>query len=230
MSDTDIVRFGVEDGIAGILLNRPGTLNAWTAELAAAFYDTLDEAAVDPSVKVIVVTGAGVAFCSGDAPPDRAGRSALHTHLVPKPILAAINGRCAGAGLALAMRCDLRFAAADATFSALTTRRWKPAEDGLSWILPRVVGAGAALDVLLSGRTIAAEEALRIGLVHAVVEPEALMQYVLAYAGDLVANADLDAMAAVKAQVWRHLEVGLEQAIEESDALAARFRDLPPRG
>lgn len=225
-------------GVAGVLLNRPDLQNAWSPEMVEAYYAVLEEAAADPEVRVIVVTGAGDAFCAGEdvstmqarllgGAPARAGRSPVHPLTIPKPIVAGINGVCAGPGLTHAVLCDVRFASEEATFSAITTRRGRVAEDGLSWLLPRVVGTAAALDLLLSGRTFTAAEAFGLGLVADVVPSAALTERVLAYARDLVDNASPAAMATVKAQVWRHLDVDLARAVEESDVLAASIVRRP---
>ena len=232
MAATDLVRYGVEAGVAGILLNRPHVQNAWSEEMAHAYFGVLDEAAADPEVRVIVVTGAGNSFCAGEdvstmqgrllgAASARGGRSAVHPLTIPKPIIPAVNGVCAGPGLTQAALCDLRFASENATFSAITTRRGRVAEDGSSWLLPRIIGTAAALDLLLSGRVVTADEACVLGLVTEVVPASELTKRVLEYAGDLVANCSPAAMAAVKAQVWRHLDVDLARAVDESDALAA---------
>lgn len=219
---------GVEDGIAGILLNRPDSGNAWTVELADAYHDALDEAAADPEVRVIVVTGAGDSFCTTELrPPDgdsKRRRSPLHPLTIGKPILAAVNGPCSGRGLAEALLCDLRFAAASATFAAPYARRGQPLPDAMAWLLPRLVGTGPALDVVLSGREVAAPAALRMGLVHEVHPDDDLTERVLAYAGELVARTDAAAVSAIKAQVYRSLETGIGQAIDDARVLGERFR------
>ena len=225
MNRHDLVRYGVEDGIAGILLHRPDEANAWDAELGAAYAGALDEAAADPEVRVVVVTGAGESFCEGGdltgAPP------VLHALRVPKPIIAAVNGPCSGVGLLQALACDVRLAATGATFAADWVHHGLPAPGGASWLLPRVAGTGAALDLLLSGRRIRSGEAQRLGLVHAVHEPDDLMARALAYASDVARRCSPTALAAVKAQVYRHLDVDLAGAVEESDRLWAALRDGP---
>ncbi len=219
MKRTDLVRYGVEDGIAGILLDRPDEGNAWDADLGRAYADRLDEASADPDVRVIVVTGAGGAFCAGGdldgAPP------VLHALRAPKPIIAAVNGECRGVGLLQALACDVRFASTAATFAADWVHDGLPAPGGASWLLPRVIGTGPALDLLLSGRLVRSGEAQRLGLVQAVHEPGDLMTRALTYASDLARTCSPAAVAAVKAQVYRHLDLDLGSAVEESDALWA---------
>ncbi|WP_308123960.1 enoyl-CoA hydratase [Mycolicibacterium xanthum] len=128
-----------------------------------------------------------------------------HPHFVTrlrKPVIAAINGACAGIGLTQALMCDVRFAAAGAKFTTAFARRGLIAEYGISWILPRVVGWGAALDLLLSGRTFYAEEAHELGLVKEVVAPEQLIERALAYAEDIARNCAPSALAVIKRQVY----------------------------
>ena len=172
-SDASPVLYDVRDtGVAVLTLNRPDRMNGWGGGLAATFYARLDDAEADPGVRAIVVTGSGRAFCAGadmgnlttisNATVDAAGGTdvsklagAWHPHhlmTMRKPVIAAINGACAGMGLTMALVCDVRFAAEGAKFATSFARRGLVAEYGISWILPRVVGWGAALDLLLSGR------------------------------------------------------------------------------
>ncbi len=128
-----------------------------------------------------------------------------HPHFVTgmrKPVVAAINGACAGIGLTQALMCDVRFAAAGAKFTTAFSRRGLIGEYGISWILPRVVGWSAALDLLLSGRTFYAEEAAELGMVKEVTALEDLMPRAMAYAEDIAANCAPSAMAVIKRQVY----------------------------
>jgi enoyl-CoA hydratase/carnithine racemase len=128
-----------------------------------------------------------------------------HPHFVTglrKPIVAAINGACAGIGLTQALMCDVRLAAAGAKFTTAFARRGLIGEYGISWILPRVVGWSAALDLLLSGRTFFAEEAAELGLVKEVVAPDELLARAMAYAEDMAAHCAPSAMAVIKRQVY----------------------------
>ena len=159
--------------------------------MAAGFYAGMDAAEADERVRAIVVTGSGRAFCAGadmgdlssisSASVDSAGeadltkmvgeRHPLFVTTMSKPVIAAINGACAGIGLTQALMCDIRFAAAGAKFTTSFVRRGLIAEYGISWILPKVVGWGAALDLLMSGRVFYAEEALELGMVNLKLEP-----------------------------------------------------------
>ncbi len=214
-----------------ITLNRPERMNGWTQDMEVAYFDALAELAQDDAVRAIVVTGAGRAFCagadmavldalgSGEKTLTTAGRPKTFPLSIPKPIVAAVNGPCAGVGLVQALMCDVRIAAAGAKLTTSFSRVGLVAEHGISWLLPRHVGIGNALDLLMSGRVVLAEEALRMGLVQQVCDPGQVLDVALAYADDLATRASPTAMATIKAQVYRHLEQDLGLALEESNGL-----------
>lgn len=227
-----------DSGVAVLTLNRPERMNAWGGGLAAAFYRCIDRAEADPDVRVIVLTGNGRAFCAGadmgdldsiSGAGEKSGETDVsrlvgerHPHFVSelrKPLIAAINGACAGIGLTQALMCDVRFAAAGAKFTTAFARRGLIAEYGISWILPRVVGWGAALDLLLSGRTFYAEEARELGLVKEVVAPEDLMAHTLAYAEDMARNCAPSSLAVIKRQIYRDTSRNLDDASAEAEKL-----------
>jgi enoyl-CoA hydratase/carnithine racemase len=222
-SPSDPVLYEVRDtGVAVVTLNRPERMNGWGGGLATTFYSRLDVAEADTDVRAIVVTGNGRAFCAGadmgnlntigNATVDAAEGTDVsklvgsrHPHFVTtmrKPVIAAINGACAGMGLTLASVCDVRFAAEGAKFTTSFARRGLIAEYGISWILPRVVGWGAALDLLLSGRVFYADEAAELGLVKEVVPPDQLLARAIAYAEDIAANCAPSSLAVIKQQVY----------------------------
>jgi enoyl-CoA hydratase/carnithine racemase len=237
MAGNEVVLYDAKDGVATITLNRPERLNAWTGQLEVGYFDSLEEAAGDPAVKVIVVTGAGKGFCAGadmdmlqgigNAGGGGGGgqqartRSQLFPLSIQKPIIAAINGACAGLGLVHAVMCDIRFAAAGAKFTTAFVRRGLIAEHGVSWLLPRLVGQGVALDLLYSGRVFVAEEAKEIGLVNRVFPAESLLDETLAYARDIAENCSPSSMAVIKRQVYGHLEMGLQESWEQSNGFMA---------
>jgi enoyl-CoA hydratase/carnithine racemase len=207
-------------GVAVVTLNRPERLNAWGGDISAGFYACMDRAEVDPAVRVIVLTGAGKGFCAGaylgsaESIDESLGNGDTdvsqlvgdrHPHFLTalrKPVIAAINGACVGIGLTHALMCDVRFAAAGAKFATAFTRRGLIAEYGITWILPRLAGWGAAMDLLLSGRTFYAEEAFELGLVKEVVAPEQLVARALEYAEDIAENCSPASLAVIKRQAY----------------------------
>ena len=240
-----VVLYEVDDGVAIVTLNRPERLNAWTGELGTGYFDALDRAAADPDVRAIVVTGAGRGFCAGadmdnlqgissgqdegsgdDAPQLRAER---HDYAlsIPKPVVAAINGACAGLGFVHAMMCDVRFAAEGAKFTSAFARRGLIAEHGVSWMLPRVVGPSHALDILMSGRVFLAEEAKDMGVVSRVIPREDLVSEAVSYARDLGRYSAPWSMAQIKRQVWGQLDEARSDALEESNAIMRESLQRP---
>ena len=231
---SEVVLKSVQDGVAVLTLNRPERLNAWTQELEHAYFGLLAECAADEQVRVIVVTGAGRGFCAGAdmqelqtlgedgvSEEQRSGERVAQTYplTLEKPIIAAINGPCAGIGLVQALMCDIRFAAEGAKITTAFARRGLVAEHGISWILPRVVGPSRALDLLLSGRVVLADEALQLGLVNRVLAPERLLEATLDYARELAVNCSPASMATMKRQVYGDLELGLLDATAAADRL-----------
>ena len=221
------------DGVALITLNLPDRMNAWNNELSERYFGMLDQCADDPDVVAIVVTGAGRAFCAGadmDAltqiggnPKEGATAAAgsiaqMHTTTIPKPVIAAINGACAGLGLAQAMMCDVKFAAAGAKFTMAFSRRGLIAEYGLSWVTPRLAGMANAMDILLSSRVFTAEEAYEMGLINKVLPADELVQHAIDYARDLAENACPTSMAIIKRQVYadatRDLAASTAEAVQ----------------
>lgn len=222
-----------ETGIATLMLNRPDELNAWTYPLEARFFAALDAAAADPAIRVVVVTGAGRGFCAGASMrllgdgdrserPDRATRRRLcELAEFPKPVIAAINGPAAGLGFALAVSCDIRFAAADAKLTTSFARLGLIAEHGVAWLLPRLVGGAAARDLLLSGRTVTGAEAASMGLVNQAVAGPGTLAEALSYARMLVQSGAPASWAMIKRQLLDADSLTLPAAYEQ----AARLMD-----
>jgi enoyl-CoA hydratase/carnithine racemase len=243
MADTDIL-YDVSQRIATVTLNRPDRLNAYTASLGDQLRAAMRRATDDPGVRVIILTGAGRGFCAGADMDNLAAGTAsggatlavenpqalpppfdpasspdyqtVHSYFpaVPKPIIAAINGACAGLGLVYALYCDQRFAAAGAKFTTAFARRGLIAEHGISHTLPRLVGLSKALDLLVSARKFDADEALRLGVVDRVLPPAELMAATRAYALDLADNVSPRSMAVIKRQIWAVDQLSMRQAIE----------------
>jgi enoyl-CoA hydratase/carnithine racemase len=233
----DVVRSEIrDDGVAVLTLNRPDRLNAWTYGMQIALFDLLESCADDERVRVIIITGAGRGFCpgadmedltalsgNGDAVEARAERTDTRpitfAMSIPKPVIAAINGACAGLGLAFALTCDVRFCAANAKFTTAFSRRGLIAEHGTSWILPRLVGPARALDLLISGRVFRGTEAAELGLVNQAVEDERVLEVALEYARDVATNVSPASMATIKRQVYEAMGRPLGDALDDANAL-----------
>ena len=194
-----------DDGVVILTLALPEMRNAMTAELTAAWTDALNTLQGDRSVRAVVVTGDGSAFCSGgdlswiaespdltvDAIRDRMlpfYRAWLRIRDLEVPTIAAVNGHAVGAGLCLALACDLRYAAAGATLSAPFTSLGMHAGMAATWLLPEAVGLPIARELLFTGRRVAADEALRIGLINGVFEAEELLAGAIDVACRIAAN------------------------------------------
>jgi enoyl-CoA hydratase/carnithine racemase len=228
----ELVTRTVRDGVAVLTWNRPDRNNAWTVAMETEYFRLLDECAHDDSVRVIVVTGAGRSFCPGmDAgvlAENAQTGATTNPHLrtaftvprsIPKPIIAAINGACAGIGLVAAMNCDLRFASSTAKLTTSFVQRGIMAEHGLAWSLPRVVSVSKALDLLFSARVVMGSEALELGIVDRVFEPDDLMPRTLDYARNLAQHSSPLAMGVIKRQVY----AAQESSHEEARTLALRY-------
>lgn len=247
-----------QDGaIVVIALNRPQRMNAWTGRMHAEYRWCLAQAEADSTVRAIVVTGRGRGFCvGGDAealaghvrkggydpgtPADLArpgygvqpqfdASFAYHFGL-SKPVLAAMNGPAAGVGLALACFADLRFAAAGARFTTAHGRLNLPAEYGLSWLLPRMVGLTRANELLLSSRVFLAEEALAMGLVNAVWPQDEVLDRTLDYARDLLRRVAPDSLRQTRWQIYRDLHRDVAASVEDSEALLKQMMRAPDYG
>ena len=229
----DVVLSESRGAVRLLTLNRPERLNAWTGALEQRYFMLLDEAEADPDVRVIVVTGAGKGFCAGAdmdmlqgigeaggvSGEPRKHYPPYYATTLNKPVIAAINGACAGIGLVHAMMADIRFAAAGAKFTTAFARRGLIAEHGVSWVLPRLIGPARAMDVLLSGRVFLAEEAAQLGMVNGVFAPDALLDETIAYANDLAANSSPSSMVVMKRQIWQALTQSISEATSEADNL-----------
>lgn len=248
-----VTRYTAGDGVAVITLHRPERLNAWTGRMHTEYRWCLQQAEADPAVRVIVVTGAGRGFCAGadaraleghiekggydpgtpaELPtpgfgvrPEFDHDFAYHFGLA-KPTIAAINGPAAGVGLVLACFCDIRFAAAGAKLTTAHGRLGLPAEYGLSWLLPRLIGLSAAMELLLSSRVFLAEEAERIGLVHRVLPADELMPAVLGYARRLARTVAPASLRETRRQVYADLHRDVGSSVED----AGRLLDELTRG
>ena len=228
----------LDSGVLTLTLNRPERSNAWNRELERALHDLLSQAAESVEVRAIVLTGAGRSFCPGlDAEEldrvsqpgesfDNSGRRPVQLPaLIPKPIVCAINGGCAGLGLITALCSDVRFAAEDAKLTTAFARRGLPAEEAVAWILPRIVGHATAIDLLLSGRVVRGAEAAQLGLVHRSLPGDELLAAAQEYAADLAANCSPAAMAAAKRQVYLDWERSFAVSRREARRLVGELKE-----
>ena len=230
------VIYEVDDPVATITLNRPEKLNAFTTRTLNEMRDAVDRAVADPAVVGIVVTGAGRGFCAGldsaqlsatatagssSKPPASDDVPGLFTWLLAadKPVIAAINGVAAGGGFVLAVMSDVRIASTAATFTSIFSKRGLIAEHGTTWIVPRLVGAGNALDLLWTSRRIDAAEAHRMGLVQHLAEPDDLLATARQYVVDLAEQVSPASMRDTKRLVYRHLGIPYEDALEETEVV-----------
>jgi len=212
-----------DDGVLLVSLNRPDQRNLWNAELETDYFDALEAAEKDPVVRVVVVTGVGRTFCPGLDPSvlsDVSNGSAYLTNRRPqtftttiqKPVIAAINGSCAGIGLVQALYCDYRIAARGAKMTTAFSRRGLPAEDGTAWIFSRLAGPSRAFDLMVSGRVFLTDEAFSMGLVDQLVDSEDLLAAALGYAHQIAAEVSPVAAAMIKRQIWHDLGSTLEES------------------
>jgi 2-(1,2-epoxy-1,2-dihydrophenyl)acetyl-CoA isomerase len=223
------IRYEVADAIATITLDRPDALNALTVPMKGELRRALALVAGDRSIRVVVLTGSGRAFCAGQDLKERSGPDAapLATELreryepiiramraLDQPIIGAINGVAAGAGASLAFACDLRIASDVATFVLAFGRIGLVPDSGATWFLPRLVGSAKAAEIALLGDTVSAIEAERLGLVTRVVPGDALPTEARAMAARLAALAPA-ALAATKHALDRSWSIGLDRALEE---------------
>jgi enoyl-CoA hydratase/carnithine racemase len=242
--------YDVDRGVATITFNRPEKLNAWTVKMQHELKDALKLATDDEAVRAIVITGAGKGFCSGadmarlqasstgdksamQQPPLTPPGEGLEANFerrysyilrVPKPVIAAINGACAGVGFVIPLYCDLRYIAEGARMGTVFVRRGMVAEHGMAWMLPRLIGTANALDLLLSGRMIEAREAKAMGLVNDVLPAEGFLEAVQTKARDLATFSSPRAMRIIKRQVYDAYFQNLAEATAIADAEIIKCR------
>jgi len=223
-----------DDGIAIITLNRPERLNAFTRTMIDEWYAALQDAHLDPDVRVVIVTGAGRAFCAGVdlsagipglMDPQRTlveNRNFLRDTVqriprlvaqMDKPYIAAVNGPAMGAGMDMASMADIRFASETARFGMTYVRVGLVPGDGGCWYLPRIVGMAKALELIWTGDIIDAQEALRIGYVSKVLPPEELMPYTIEFAQRL-AKGPAVAIQLAKRLAYRAQHTDIDEALE----------------
>lgn len=244
-ADYQELTLAITDPVAIITLNRPAALNAFTSRMLAELRHAIAVAEADTRVVGIVLTGAGRGFCAGMdmnalnsmSQGDRSSEdlSTLAAHpgdpvagepfmlafgyllTVRKPIIAAINGACAGLGFVFALLCDMRFVAPEAKFTTAFAQRGLVAEHGSSWLLPRLIGAGHALDLLWSGRKFDGREAYSLRLAERLCEDQSPLDTAVAYLEALAEQSSPTSIRVMKAQVYRHLNGAFKDALSESN-------------
>jgi enoyl-CoA hydratase/carnithine racemase len=250
------ITYAVADRIATLTLNRPAARNGYTIRMADELADALTRANADPDVRVVVLTGAGDTFCvgadlsgGGFAPPDAADWVEPATRVcrpmfhLDKPVIAAVRGAAVGVGSTMLLPADYRLAGSDARFGFVFSRRGIFPEGGSTWFLPRLVGLGRALDWMLSGRLIPADEALAAGLVHAVHDPDKVLGKAYELAAELIAKTAAVSTAVIRQALYRmsaydspepafrldsRLIAGLPASADAVEGVMSFFEKRPP--
>jgi enoyl-CoA hydratase/carnithine racemase len=231
--------YHVDDKVAVVTLNRPDKLNAWTGRMAEEIQDAMVTAADDDNVHVIVLTGAGRGFSAGAdmnvlqglnsakktaTREDRPKPTPQNVRIdfrqkysyfpaIPKPIIAAINGPCAGISLVMTLLCDMRIAAESAKFTSAFVKRGLITEYGGAWLLPRIAGMANAMDIWLTGRVFTGVEAKELGLVNRVLPDEGFLAAAMEIAHDMANNNSPRSMRVIKHQIWESLFQDLNGAL-----------------
>lgn len=236
----------IQDQIGIIRLNRPDRMNAWTGRMHTEYRWLLTKLEADQDVRAIIVTGNGRGFCVGAdtkaleghvakggydsgttediAKPgfgvrDEFDASFAYHFGLTKPVIAAINGPAAGVGLVLACYADIRFAVPDVKFTTAHGKLNLPAEYGLSWLLPRMIGLGKANDLLFTSRVFTSNEAYELGLVNRLVDKDALLTETLDYTRQMIEQVSPGSLQATKRQIYTDLHRDVGTSVNESEAL-----------
>ncbi|MCZ6871293.1 MAG: enoyl-CoA hydratase/isomerase family protein [Gammaproteobacteria bacterium] len=226
-----VLNFDREEHVAVVTLNRPEKLNALGRELQAELHDALDEAKNDDNIRVLVITGAGRGFCSGadltggpreEHTPTQAelldnfgwvGRQALALYHFDKPVIAAVNGVAAGAGMSLSLACDMRVGSENTRFKTVFIERNLSPDSGMSFFLPRIVGVSRAADLIYTSRMVLADEAYRMGLLDRLVAHDNLVEEAVALANQMTQWPPL-ALRSAKRVLQHNVEAKLEDALQ----------------
>ena len=234
MTEPELLRELTDDGVLVLTLNRPATMNALSNDLARGIIEAAIESKTNDAIWVIVITGAGRGFCAGAdlsgggpargsggprpraAATDKLGTSGAIVKALANadvPIVGAINGAAAGAGFGLALCCDVRIASDQARMGSIFIKRGLGTDYGVSWWLPRLVGAAKAFELLYSGDILDAQALLGLGLVNRVVPHESLMAETMAYARTIAAGPPF-AYTYTRRNVMRAIDTGLDAQVE----------------
>ncbi|MFN2617599.1 MAG: crotonase/enoyl-CoA hydratase family protein [Thermoleophilaceae bacterium] len=233
--DFEQIEYAVDEGILTITLNRPDRLNAWTETMRAELMEAFDRADADDDVHVVIMTGAGRAYCAGmdleaggstfdhrgedgDVPRDGGGRLSLRIFESKKPVIAAINGPAVGVGITMTLPMDIRMASDTAKMGFVFTQRGIVPEACSSWFLPRVVGISQALEWATTGRVFSAQEALAGGLVRSVHPADELLPAARALAGEIAEKTAPVSVALARQMLWRMLGADHPMAAHRADS------------
>ncbi len=238
--DLKQTKFEIRDGIAVVTLNRPERMNAFTPVMAQELIDIFAEADRDDSVRAVVVTGAGNAFCAGadlttgeatfdstmtegrkvsiSQHRDRGGKVALAIFNCRKPVIGAINGHAVGGGITMTLPMDIRIVAADAKIGFVFARRGVVPEACSSWFLPRIVGIARATELIYTGRVFRAEEQASSGLFNYVLPSEEVLLKALVIAREIATQASSVSVALSKALLWHGLSEKDPQSVHLIDS------------
>ncbi|MBY8861455.1 enoyl-CoA hydratase/isomerase family protein [Nocardia sp. CA2R105] len=231
--------------IAIVRLHRPDRLNAFTNEMCERLIAAFDETDADDSVRAVVLTGTGRAFCAGadlaaggetfvladdpdtgGAPADQGGRASLRIHRSDKPVIAAINGPAAGVGVTMTLPADIRIASDTAKFGFVFTRRGLVPEACSTWFLPRVVGMSTALEWTLGGRMVPAAEALDRGLVRELAPADRVLDRAVELARELVTGTAPVSVALTRRLMWRMAAAESPEIAHRAESLAIYLRGV----
>jgi enoyl-CoA hydratase/carnithine racemase len=229
--------------IAVVWLDRPDRLNAFTFGMRTQIIEVFDECDADDSIRAIVVTGRGRAFCAGadlaaggdtfvldddpetgGAPADSGGEVALRLYRSTKPVIAAINGPAAGVGVTMSLPADIRIASETAKFGFVFTRRGLVPEACSTWFLPKIVGISTALEWTMGGKMVSAAEALERGLVREVVPAEEVLDRAIAVATELITGTSPVSVAMTRQMMWRMLGADSPEVAHRAESKAIYIR------
>ncbi|WP_067680112.1 enoyl-CoA hydratase-related protein [Nocardia miyunensis] len=244
-ADSDPVLLERDGEIAVVRLNRPDRLNAFTDEMGERLIAVFDETDADDTVRAVVITGTGRAFCAGadlaaggdtfvlegdpgtgGAPADQGGRVSLRIYRSHKPVIVAINGPAAGVGVTMTLPADIRIASDTAKFGFVFTRRGLVPEACSTWFLPRVVGVSTALEWTLSARMVPAAEALERGLVREVVPAERVLDRAIEVARELVEGTAPVSVALTRQMMWRMLGADSPEVAHRAESIGIYVRGV----
>ncbi len=242
--DYKYIKYEVKDKILTLTYNRPEQLNAFIAPMEAEIKDALDRAQQDDNIRVIIVTGAGRGFCAGmdlsadtafdfsGAKPeehrDGGGTIALKIFEMKKPLIAAINGPAVGVGITSTLPMDIRIASTKAKMGFVFARRGIISEACSSYFLPKIIGISRAMELVLSGRIISAQEALQYGIVSKVVEPEELLPCAYAIAKEIVDYTAPVSVAVIRQMFWRMLGAKDPMDAHEAESIILQWIGRQP--